>query len=353
MNAHDRTNRTHRILPTAQPDAGPSGAWHGARGLVWGLLATALLVACGGRDRDRKVVDSHPAATVPTGAQPSPAEAPQPGTTAALPDGMQPVTTLAAPPTPEETRLAWREGVSLYESSDFDAASQRLKVASTGRPDDAYTQYLFGLALWKSGHLEESEAALLRSSQLNEGSEKTFVNLARVRLERKDAQGALEAADRALTLKPGSAQALHQRGRALDTLNRGDEARDTLQQARMADPGNGYIANTLGYLLLRQGRTEEAIVELESARESLPEVAYVRNNLGVAYERRGAIDKAIVEFQAAVQAGDPDGRAGESLARLEPIQERLLAGQPHLENGPAPSDVAQSGADSDPEPPNR
>lgn len=334
MNAHDRTIRTH------------------LKGLACGVLGTAILVACGGKDADRKVVDNRPATSTPTTTLPTSAETPQPGTTAALPDGMQPVTTQpATPPTPEETRLAWREGVSLYESGDFEGASQRLKVASTGRSDDAYTQYLFGLALWKSGHLDESEAALVRSSQINDTSEKTFVNLARVRLEREDAQGALEAADRALTLKPGSSQALHQRGRALDALNRGDEARDTLQQARMAEPANGYIANTLGYLLLRQGRTDEAIVELESARESLPEVAYVRNNLGVAYERKGDIDKAIAEFQAAVQAGDPDGKAGESLARLEPIQERLLARQPHQEDAPAPSDVAQAG--SDPEPPNR
>src|SRR5262245_12995402 len=311
MNAHERTSRTH------------------LKGLVSGLLGTALLVACGGRDGDRKVVDNRPAASMPTATQPTSAGTPQSG----LPDGMQPVTTQpAAPPTAEEARLAWREGVSLYESGDFEAASRRLQVASTGRADDAYTQYLFGLALWKSGHLDESEAALVRSSQINDGSEKTFVNLARVRLEKKDAQGALEAADRALLLLPGSSQALHQRGRALDALNRGDEARDTLQQARMADPENGYIANTLGYLLLRQGRTDEAIVELESARESLPEVAYVRNNLGVAYERRGDIDKAIAEFQAAVQAGDPDGKAGESLARLEPMKERLLARQPHEED---------------------
>jgi Flp pilus assembly protein TadD len=317
-------------------------------------MGTALLVACGGRDKDRKVVDTRPAASMPTATQPTSAEAPQPGTTTALPDGMQPGTMRdAAPPTPEETSLAWSEGVALYQSGEFETASQRLKVASTGRPDDAYTQYLFGLALWKSGHLDESESALVSSSQLNDTSEKTFVNLARVRLEKKDAQGALEATDRALTLKPGSSQALHQRGRALDALNRGDEARDTLQQARMADPANGYVANTLGYLLLRQGRMDEAIVELESARESLPEVAYVRNNLGVAYERRGDLDKAIAEFQAAVQAGDPDGKAGESLARLEPIQERLLARQPHQEDTPETSDVAQSGTGSDPEPPNR
>ena len=308
-----------------------------ASDLVWGLAAVSFLMACGDRRSDRAVVESRPATTMPASPQPSPgdvlpAASPTSPTEPSAPPASsnQPL----APPTAEETRTAWREGVALYESGDFRNAALRLEVAATGRADDPYAQYLLGLAFWKAGHLEESEAALLRSAALDEGSERTFVNLARVRLDRKDPRGALEAADRALSLKPGSAQGLHQRGRALDALNRGDEARDTLQQARLADPANGYIANTLGYLLLRQGRTDEAVVELEAARESLPKVSYVRNNLGVAYERRGEIDKAVAEFQAAVEAGDPGGKAAESLARLEPIRERLLARGSEV---PAPS----------------
>jgi Flp pilus assembly protein TadD len=308
-----------------------AAARHAARrraaGIAWGLMAVSVLTACGDRTSDRRVGQVRPPAEAPAPAPPSsdgmsPSGAPPANLAGSLPDGVA-TTTSAPPPTPEETRTAWREGVALYDKGAFAEASVRLEVASEGRPDDPYVHYLTGLALWKSGRLEESESALLRSAALNDGSARTFVNLARVRLLRKDFEGALQSADRAIVLEPGSAQALHQRGRALDGLNRGDEARDTLRQARAADPGNGYIANTLGYLLLRRGRIDEAIVELEAAREAIPQVAYVRNNLGTAYERAGEIDKAAAEFLAAVEAGDSDGKGAGNLARIEPIRGRL------------------------------
>jgi len=343
----------HRSIETQLPGAGRPGERRGATGLVWGLAAVALLTACGDRDAGRKVGDSRPAASTPVAAQPSPADVPPDGAGGNLPveapaASLQP----SMPPTAEETLAAWSEGVALYESGDYEGASARLQIAAAGRSEDAYAHYLHGLALWKSGHLDESEAALQCAAEINDGSARTFVNLARVRLDKKDAQGALEAADRALTLEPGSAQVLHQRGRALDGLNRADEARDTLQQAHLAEPANGYIANTLGYLLLRQGRTDEAVSLLETARDLLPSMAYVRNNLGVAYERRGEVDKAVDEFRAAVDAGDSDGKAAESLARLEPIMERRMARRPDAA-APEPSGVAVADTGDVEEPPDR
>jgi Flp pilus assembly protein TadD len=325
------------------------------------LAAVPFLAACGDRRNDRTVAGSRPAATAPGSPQPSSGseppssqiDSPQPGAGTGLPvPAPVPSNEPIVPPTPQETRAAWSEGVALYESGDFENAALRLTLAASGRPDDPYVQYLLGLALWKSGQLEESEAALRRSAALDGRSERTFVNLARVRLDRKDPRGALEAAGQALSLNPASAQGLHQRGRALDALNRGDEAREALRQARQADHASGYIANTLGYLLLRQGRAEEAVVELEAARESLPQVAYIRNNLGVAYERLGEIDKAVVEFQAAVDAGDPDGKAAGSLARLDPIRQRLLARRAEVPDPPA-SDLARADNGAGEEPPDR
>ncbi len=143
-----------------------------------------------------------------------------------------------------------------------------------------------------------------------------WVRLARRRLEAADPRGALEACKAALELEPGSASALHSKGRALWALDQGQEALVTLEVARRADPDDGYIANTLGYLLLTRGDAEGAIPHLEAARELLPRVAYVRNNLGVAYERAGRVDAAVEEYRAAVGAGDSGGKATASLARL-------------------------------------
>lgn len=186
-------------------------------------------------------------------------------------------------------------------------------------PETAYGCYDLGIRLWKGGDLESAERALVRSAELNGGFLKTWVNLARVRLDRRDFEGALGAADAAVDLNGDSVEALHQRGRALAALGRKDEAITTLQAARERDPEHGYVANSLGLLMIQDGRFEEAVPLLEAAKAKLPEIAYVRNNLGVAYERTGERDKAVAEYRAAVELGDSGGKAAVSLARLVPV----------------------------------
>jgi Flp pilus assembly protein TadD len=294
----------------------------GAAALVFGMGLVAALTGC----TDKKTTTPVETSSRTDGSsQPSVTSTPSTGTEVAEVQGPP------APQPPVETidpKTAWKEGVQSYQSGDFATASSRLRVAVDSRQDDPYAHYLFGLALWKSGQLDEAEGEMVRSTTLNDQSIKTWINLARVRLERKEFDSALEAADRAVTIDAQSSDALHQRGRALDGLNRGDEAVATLQQARSIAPDNGYIANTLGYLLLRRGQTEEAVPLLEAARDRLPQVAFVRNNLGVAYERQGDVHKAAEEFRAALQAGDSEGKASASLARIEPLLHDRLASQP-------------------------
>lgn len=240
------------------------------------------------------------------------------GTAAIASAGKEISATPLTPPTTEETRAAWREGVAHFESGDYLAATTTLKIAAAGRPDEPYAHYLLGLSLWKAGEHEAAEQALERAANLDDGSIRTWINLARVRLDRDDPQGALDATESALAIESNSADALHQRGRALFNLDRVDEALAVLARARAADPEDGHIANTLGYYLIVSGRSADALEPLEAARAELPDVAYVRNNLGTVYESLGRIDEAAAEFRAAIEAGDPEGKAAASMARIMP-----------------------------------
>jgi tetratricopeptide (TPR) repeat protein len=190
------------------------------------------------------------------------------------------------------------------------------EIESAGSMSNGPATLAEGLALRDAGKLEEAEATLMRASEVDPRSSRIFVNLARVRLSRNDAAGALEASDKALGLTPNSASALHQKGRALAGLNRGAEAIEVLATAREMAPEDGYIANTLGWLMLTRGDAAGAVPHLEAARDQLPDLGYVRNNLGVAYERTGRTDEAIAEYRAAVAAGDSGGKALKSLERL-------------------------------------
>jgi Flp pilus assembly protein TadD len=290
-----------------------------SRTLFFAVGAVALLAACGDKKTDTRV-----SSTTSTAPLPGP-----PAVTSTMPEMPPAVPTTTTvpvtPPTPEETKVAWKDGVKKFESRDYENATVSLQIAASGRPDDASVHYLHGLALFKSGHLEEAEAALVRASSLDGASIRTWTNLARVRLARGDFKGGLDAADQALTIDSGSADALHQRGRALEEMGKVDEALQMFEQARAAAPDNGWIANSLGHLLLVRGRVDESIPHLEVAGERLPTVGFVRNNLGVAYERRGDLTRAAEEYRAAVENGDPDGKAAASLSRLEPIVGSVVA----------------------------
>ncbi len=270
---------------------------------ILGLLASgALLTGCTDDARGNgEALPSSPASPVTSATLAVPAELP------------------VAAPTPIDpamAKTAWKDGVALFGNGDYQAASDQLKTAVAGEPQDAYRRYLLGLALWKSGDCDDAEASLVESAGLDATRIKTWINLARVRHELENRTGALEAAEQALALDPVSADALHQKGRALMELNRGDDALVALTTARELDADNGYIANTLGLLLIQLGKSTEAIEPLEAAKTALPHIAYVRNNLGVAYERTGRLDDAKLEYLAAVEAGDAGGKAMVSLVRL-------------------------------------
>lgn len=275
---------------------------------ILGLLASGALLAGCSHDATRD--EATLLATQGTAQPASLGVSSAPPLTADLPEPP------LGPVDPAAATSAWKDAVELYDNGDYAGAIPKLELAVAGDPDDAYRRYLLGLALWKSGDLDRAEAALVDSVKLDATRLKTWINLARVRNERDDRKGALEAAEKALDLDPTSADALHQKGRALMELKRGDEALEALQTAHDLDPDNGHIANTLGLLLIQTGKPGDAVAPLEAARAKLPNVAYVRNNLGVAYERTGRLDDAKLEYQAAVDSGDLGGKAMKSLVRL-------------------------------------
>jgi Flp pilus assembly protein TadD len=264
--------------------------------LVGMVSASAVVAACG-NGSDGKVETPAAESNVATAVAPAP----------------EPVTVVVDPVT---AKAAWKDGVQSFDNGDYTGAADKLKTAVAGKPGDSYARYLLGIAQWKSGDLAGAESSLVESVKLDGTRVKGWINLARVRNQRDDRSGALEAADRALELTPDSADAMHQKGRALMELERGEEALSVLTAAAELDPANGYVANSLGLLLIQLGRPADAVSPLESAKAALPHVAFVRNNLGVAYERTGRLDEAKIEYLAAVEAGDADGKAMKSLARL-------------------------------------
>src|SRR5262249_4054084 len=147
--------------------------------IVTGCL---ILTACGSHDKATTPKADLPGVAVPA------------SLTVSQTTGPMPPTTL-----PVDPKTAWKDGVTRYENGDFTRAAPPRTVAANGHRDP-YRTYLLGLARFKSGDLVGAETALQDSVTKNPSSLKGWINLARVRNEKNDRKGALDAAEKALGL---------------------------------------------------------------------------------------------------------------------------------------------------------
>lgn len=215
-----------------------------------------------------------------------------------------------------------KEGVAAYEKREFEIAASYFAAEVQARPQRAWPHYMLGLSEWKAGRLDEAESALVDSAMLNDGSIRTWINLARVRNDAGRFEEALDAAQRALDIDADSSSAHYLKARSLRNLSRSAEAVAALEQSLALDPDHGHAHNLLGLIRIEQGRASEAEAALQVAATLLPDVPYVHNNLGMALELNGRPDEAALAYARAIEIDPGQLRAATNLARLGPMPDR-------------------------------
>ncbi len=150
-------------------------------------------------------------------------------------------------------------------------------------------------------------------------TEVTFLKESGERLERGDAEGALERLKR-VTLPLLLGEAETQRGTALVYLGEEAEAEAAFGRAVEADPRHYRALTNLGNVALEAGRTDEAIALYQRALRIDDTFANAHHNLGVAYRRQGNIHKSVQAIRKAQRTGRQRDRsdARDSLRRFAP-----------------------------------
>lgn len=138
-----------------------------------------------------------------------------------------------------------------------------------------------------------------------------------------DHKVAIRNYDAALSMKPSYAQALNNKGVALEMLGRPAEALKACRAAYVADQGFGWAHLNAGRLLLRLGHAGEALLEFMAAAESgvdfdetLAGVARAHLALGETEKARSAVSRLIIRDPA--NAGALALRAHIATARKTP-----------------------------------
>ena len=141
------------------------------------------------------------------------------------------------------------------------------------------------------------------------------------------AEKAIEHFNKALRMKPNSAEVHSNLGNVLRRMNRIDEAVMHYEKAIKLKPDLAEAHYNLAISLAEQGKTDEAIVKYLDALQFRPNDVDTLSNLGYALAQKGKFDEAVQYYKKALGV-EPEniithGRLGLALANIDRIGEAL------------------------------
>ncbi len=264
------------------------------------LLAPFAAIACGDSPKTTTTVAGASTPAIHTAAAPAP--------------------TSNAPVTPPVV-VTYADGDSAYHAGQYGAAARLFSAYGERHPQNVTAQYMAGLSAWKAGDLKTADAAFDRALALDAHHEKTLLNSARVLLELRRPDEALDRINTVLEVDSASVAARRLQGRVLEQKGDVDGAIDAYQQALMLDENDVWSLNNLGLLYIQQGRPDEALPPLALAVTLRDNAPVFQNNLGIALERTGHYTAAGVAFESALAVDSTYGKASVNLDRVRALRE--------------------------------
>lgn len=202
------------------------------------------------------------------------------------------------------------DGMTAYELGEALAKAHReqpareafARVMPADRLVYAEAQHSMGESFARDGKNEEALEAFRRADLAVPHQARFALALSGQLLAMERTQEALAVLDRAeINTENQHPLVRFQRGAALETLGRYDEAEGELWAALQAAPDNAIFLNYLGYMWVDTGRRVAQGAEmLERAHAAEPENGNIQDSLGWAQFRQGQYDTAVVTLEGAV-----------------------------------------------------
>jgi len=191
------------------------------------------------------------------------------------------------------------------------------KHALTVAPSNVIAEDNLGLAMHKSGQLDEAAAHFEKALQVQRDHYEVLVNMGVTRYHQGQLPEAIEYYQAAIRSHPDAPEAHAQLALALWKQNRNAAAYDEVRRASQLAPKDANIRNYLGIALGRLGRFPEAIDQLHEALRLNPNGAEVHYNLGLALLASGKAQESIAEFETALRLKPELKGAADNLRRAQ------------------------------------
>lgn len=209
-----------------------------------------------------------------------------------------------------------------------DDALDALRQAARRGPLEKDLALTLATAERASGRPDAAEAQWLSVAQRFD-SVSALLEVAQLRLARRDAAGALDVLGRALDLAPSSEEVLRLYARANLTDGRFGAATLTLEPLVRMHPEVGQYAYWLGLARLQVGDLPKASEALEKAQALQPTHAPTHIALGTAYNNQKRYDQGKRMLQRALRLAPDDVEALAALAEAEEGLSELESAEEH------------------------
>jgi tetratricopeptide (TPR) repeat protein len=185
------------------------------------------------------------------------------------------------------------------EAKQFDRAKQLLDAAIEKNANDAQAHYYMGVTVSASGgDVARAAKSFEKALELDPKLVDAYVNLSALKLESKDAAGALAVADKGLSLVNKQPDLALNRALALEALGKKSEAIAAYGEAVAARPDDCTLRVSYAQLLAQASKKTEALGQVSAIRECkdtrlLAVAANVARQLGASADCVATLDSAL------------------------------------------------------------
>jgi tetratricopeptide (TPR) repeat protein len=215
---------------------------------------------------------------------------------------------------PGERGLVRMLALARLNTEDYAKAADLLRD-DPERDADPSLQFAYGMALVKSERAAEAEEVFARLLRGHGDSAELSVLMGQAHAQQGDFEAALESLKRALSLKPGVAEARSTMGVIYLRQGRLAEAEEALRAETAAHPSDLRAQQDLAAVLDLLQRPDEAVPLLRRVVESRPQQTGAQYLLGKILLAQGVAEEAVLHLEAAVKASPEDGSAHYQLGR--------------------------------------
>ncbi len=206
------------------------------------------------------------------------------------------------------------------EKTKTDSAA---KGGGHSHPPAAREHYNRGVELHRSGYLNKAILEYKEAINADEHMEPAYSNLGLVYTAQKSWSKALEAFDKALTMKPDRTTSLNGLGTVLYAMKRNDEAMEKWKKAIEIDPNFASAYYNMGNAYETQEKNRDALLAYVKASDINPKMADAYYRMGSLMNKTKHGPQAAVLLQKAVKLAPDAEFARDAKRQIETLEKQF------------------------------